>query len=288
MAPTFFTTLDGDVILRAGEGSGPSYDFRVHRLVLSLSSSIFRDMFELASPTGQTIPVVEVADSPQAIDTILRFIYPGVERPEFNLEEFEVLAAVLATAVKYDMGWIVSTLRKSLKTFLPSGSVAVYLLASRFGFKEEVKEAARTTTIWMFTINGNEEQVNQVSSATLYRLIQFVNTRHVEWQSKVEDALHIPRESTGCGCSKRAETRQFYRSLVMPIARLVAQDPCFELEALLALGCGRDPPHTCEPMPHATEASLCPLMQMNIRHRLLELARGLEVTNDYLLREYFE
>src|ERR1700729_946263 len=122
MAPTFFTTLDGDVILRAGEGSGPSYDFRVHRLVLSLSSSIFRDMFELASPTGQTIPVVEVADSPQAIDTILRFIYPGVERPEFNLEEFEVLAAVLATAVKYDMGWIVSTLRKSLKTFLPSGS----------------------------------------------------------------------------------------------------------------------------------------------------------------------
>jgi len=88
MASTsFFTTHDGEVIVRAGQGSGPTRDFRVHKFMLSLVSPVFKDMFTLPQPPNQNrngepdIPIVDIPDSPQVFDIILRFIYPGVEPP---------------------------------------------------------------------------------------------------------------------------------------------------------------------------------------------------------------
>ena len=287
MAPTFFTTLDGDVILRVSEGSGLSSDFRVHRLLLSLSSPIFKDMFELASPTHQTIPVVEISDSPQVIDLILRFIYPGVEPPE--VEELETLTAVLVTATKYRMGGIVPTLRKSLKAFLPSESIAVYLLARRFGFKEEAKEAAQSTAIWMFGMDGSEEEVNQVSSATLYRLFRFISKRAFEGQLEIERALRAPLEDRECRCSEMVETRVFYHSLAKPIAQRFESFPCPGPGDLLrVLDYVRDPPRGCEPGPDPTEGSSCPLMWTHIRITLEILAVDLRELNGRLLDEFFD
>ena len=42
---TFFTTDDGEIVLRASSQPNSKYDFRVHKFILSLASPVFKDMF---------------------------------------------------------------------------------------------------------------------------------------------------------------------------------------------------------------------------------------------------
>jgi len=77
-----FNAPDADIILRAL--GPPKRDFRVHKLVLSLASPVFKDMFSLPQPTSDDLrkssvaelEIVEVTDPTDALDVILRMIYP--------------------------------------------------------------------------------------------------------------------------------------------------------------------------------------------------------------------
>ena len=59
-------------------------DFRVHKLVLSLASPVFKDMFSLPQPTSDNsrgsrvaeLEIVEVMDPTNALEAVLRMIYP--------------------------------------------------------------------------------------------------------------------------------------------------------------------------------------------------------------------
>ena len=107
MSSTFFTTDDGDVILRAGLEPGSRLDFRVHRLILSLASPVFKDMFTFPQPPAQNqseehqLPIVDVPDPPPVLDTVLRFIYPGVAPPK--IANLSALSAALSAADKYNI-----------------------------------------------------------------------------------------------------------------------------------------------------------------------------------------
>ena len=293
---TFFTTPDGDVILRADQGSGQEQDFRVHRLVLSLSSPAFKDMFELASPdanVGQPVPVVQLADPPETIDTILKFIYPGVESPE--IKDLSTLATVLDVARKYDIDSIVPALRKSLKGFLPNQCVKVYLLGCRFGFEDEAKKAARLTTPLMLGSDDYSEEVKAVSSNDLYRLIRFTAERELQGVSEIKWSLENALKGIECDHADRADG--FYRELTAKVTGLFASDPSFEYGELLSLfDTIPDPPFGCAPSPHPAanfffdhdeSAFSCPLMQMSIRNTLVNLVHKLEEVNDSLVKKYF-
>ena len=107
MSSAFFATDDGDIILRAGQEPGSTHDFRVHKFVLSLGSPVFKDMFTFPQPPAQNhneqsdIPTVNVLDSPQVLDTILRFIYPGVKFP--TPADLSIVSALLFTTDKYNI-----------------------------------------------------------------------------------------------------------------------------------------------------------------------------------------
>jgi len=184
MSPTFFTTSDGDIILRASPESGPKHDFRVHRFILSLASPVFKDMLSFPQPPDQNqnanepqgIPAVDVPDSPEVLDVILRFIYPGVEPPTFT--DLSILSGLLSVADKYNIASMQPVLRGALKTFIPSEPFKAYIIACRFGFMEEVRAAAKASTLRnILSQKDSEEEVRHISSVDLFRLILFVNER---------------------------------------------------------------------------------------------------------------
>ncbi|KAJ6612605.1 hypothetical protein B0H10DRAFT_1917951 [Mycena sp. CBHHK59/15] len=69
-----FDSPTADVLLSSSDG----VNFRAHRLVLSLLSPVFGDMFQLPQPRGDTlIPQIHLAESAMVLNRVLVFCYPG-------------------------------------------------------------------------------------------------------------------------------------------------------------------------------------------------------------------
>ena len=179
MPPTFFTTNDGDIILRAGVEPGPKHDFRVHKLILSLTSPVFKDMLAFPQPPDQNqtklhqLPITDVPDPPEVLDMILRLIYPGVEPTKIT--DLPTMFTLLSAVDKYDM--ITSTspiLREALKVFIPGDSFGVYAIACRFGFSEVAEAAAQVVTPLSMLDRKCEEEVRHMESIHLLRLVRSV------------------------------------------------------------------------------------------------------------------
>ena len=133
---------DGDVILRATNGTD-TRDFRVHKLILTLASPVFKDMFTIPRPPSSSsnndnVEIVDVIDPPRALDLILRFIYPS--SPPV-IEDLTVLSECLVLADKYDIEAGLSRLRPSLKDFAKAEPLRVYAIACRLGFEKEMEVA---------------------------------------------------------------------------------------------------------------------------------------------------
>ena len=114
MLPDPFTTEDGDVILRAG----PDDSFRVHKAILSFTSSVFKDLFRTAQPDqpdgGQDglLPTIPITDPPESIDLLLRFIYPGVTPT--TIANPATFSTLLTIADKYGVAMVSPVVEKRL------------------------------------------------------------------------------------------------------------------------------------------------------------------------------
>ena len=292
MSPTFFTTEDGDIVLRASPGSGPNHDFPVHRLILSLASPVFKDMFSFAQPSDQSeqlgVPVVDLPDSPEVLDVILRFIYPGVEPPKFT--DLTTLSALLSAADKYNIASMWPVLREALKTFIPNESFRAYIVACRFGFLEEARAAAKASTPSSIPLQrSHEKEVRDISNVDLYRLVWFVNKREASGRSRIryfasfQTCYHNP-----CPIEEHWEDAvNFYEKLERRLLGAFAEDPCVQYNGLSGvLDEQPDPPPGCKPEDLGSE-SVCFLRPSYIRDNLARLARELGEINDGLLREAF-
>ena len=305
MTSAFFTTDDGDVILRAGTEPDSKHDFRVHKFILSLASSVFKDMFAFPQPPNQTLheqhelPIVDVADPPKVLDAILRFIYPGVESP--TITKPQTLSALFLAADKYDIMSIYPALREILKTFTPIHPLRMYILACRFGFSEEAKRAAKLTTTGCFVRLEDYEDLQHISSTNLFRLMQFVQAREKQGQFLVgamldweeDDDLEEGDDCDHCG----QDARDYYFHLEKAVKDVFAYNPCVESKDLFAvLDRIPDPPPGCKPLPKSADwysgggdedAFTCPLKPMTIRRMLANVAWGLSRHNDEMLRVHF-
>ena len=99
MAAEWKNSTDADVILRASGGK----ELHAHKLVLSLASPVFRDMFSVpqppAKPSQTLTDIVEVDDSPETLGIFLQIIYPIPNPPISDVETF---ASLLRLTDKYD------------------------------------------------------------------------------------------------------------------------------------------------------------------------------------------
>lgn len=302
MTSTLFTTDDGDVILRAGTEPDSKHDFRIHKFILSLASPVFKDMFALPQPPNQTLdeqnrlPVVDVPDLPKVLDVILRLIYPGVEPP--TITEPQTLSTLLATADKYNIASISPILREKLKGFLPRCPLWVYVIACRFGFLEEVKEAAKLTTMQSFLYFKDCEDLQHISSADIFRLVQFIQERETAGRRRIRDHLDPSylEDSTTCEhCGE--DVQDYYFHLMKEVEDVFVENPLAQFKDLVVvLGRIPDPPPGCERLPKPgdwyyeggdEEALSCPLQPMTIRGRLSDVADDLRLRNVEMLRKFF-
>ena len=299
---SFLTTCDGDVILRAGQEPSSTHDFRVHKFILSLASPVFKDMFTLPQPPDHNrnkkpdIPIVGISESPEVFDVILRFIYPGVEPPK--VDDVSTLAALFSAADKYNIASIYPVLKESLKTFLPSDSFRVYIIACQFGLPQEAKEAARVSTPRSVVKQGYDEAVQHISGPDVYRFVRFVQEREDEGLRKIEDILGWPNVGGNASCDHWDNGQHFYLRLAKEVEDVFVRNPCLELKDLFEVfGKIPDPPLGCKPQPNSAQWYYgmdvegvfgCPLLPMSIRHHLIEVFIELESHNRTLLHRAFE
>ena len=142
-----FDAPDADIILRAL--GPPKRDFRVHKLVLSLASPVFKDMFSLPQPTSDDprkssaaeIEIIEVTDPPNALSVILQMIYP---LPQPSLcGNIDTLVECLTIADKYDIRGPESQLCTILTRISSAHPLRVYAIAARFGFAKLAESTSR-------------------------------------------------------------------------------------------------------------------------------------------------
>ena len=302
MSPTFFTTNDGDVILRANPESGSKHDFRVHRFILSLASTVFKDMFSFPQPPDENqkephgIPAVDVPDSPEVLDVILRFIYPGVEPPKFT--DLSILSGLLSAADKYNIVSMQPVLRDALKTFIPNEPFRVYILACRFGFLEEAKAAAKASTLGNMVLKEDHgKEVRHVSNIDLYRLICFVREREKFARSEIMDFASMQLDWIYNGCEVRkhwlGDASDFYEKLGEKLLGVFTEAPHVQLNDFnQVLDKLPDPPVGCEPRPFDpdddfNDAIECPLRPSFIRESLAILVGRLDTQSNNLLAEAF-
>ncbi|KAG8918108.1 hypothetical protein FRC00_012863, partial [Tulasnella sp. 408] len=137
----------GDCILRACDGT----EFKVSRLVLTLASSVFHDMFALPPVTSEgkdqtEVPVIPVEEDAPTLQALLQMIYP-IDPPHITSLQ---LAQKLVTAC--DKYFISTTkLRLYLRDALNDDKVlkedplACYALLWKIGWEEGAIKASRYT-----------------------------------------------------------------------------------------------------------------------------------------------
>ncbi|KAH9958133.1 hypothetical protein BC827DRAFT_1112721, partial [Russula dissimulans] len=134
---------DADIILESSD----LIHFRVHKLVLVTSSPFFRDMFSLPQPTFDGLPLVNLSEDADVLNSLVSMLYPvPPDIPDSN----DSILALLAAAQKYDMVTVQSSIRAEIsyrKLLSPTGAEAFrsYAIACSKRLMPEMEAMARLT-----------------------------------------------------------------------------------------------------------------------------------------------
>lgn len=228
-APYNFDAHDADVILRTSlqPGSDQYKDFRVHKAILSIASSLFHDMFSLPQPpqpaTGEiTLPVIPVAESPEIFDTFLRLIYP-IEPP--TMTSLRLVDELFRLAEKSMADGVHAKLKQALvsPSFLRSDPILVYAIACHTGLDGAEAELAIRHTFEIDLVGGiPQTHLQMMTTGTYNRLL----ASHVVRRNELISALNrvfFPRwNRDGCTCGYRD---WFYTRLFKDISLAIWETP---------------------------------------------------------------
>lgn len=117
--------------------------FHAHKIILSLASPVFKDMFLIAQPPADgSIPEIPMDEDGQTIGKILRFCYPTKD-PSFK-DISEMYHVLVTMARKYLMEDVALRTRSELHRFCESGTkpLQVFAIAYAMGWKQEAAVAA--------------------------------------------------------------------------------------------------------------------------------------------------
>jgi len=252
MPPYEFTADDADIILRASRCDAPR-DFHVHKIILSIASPVFKDMFGVPQPAPPAssaeamVPIINVDDTPEDLEVFLRVIYP-LGSP--TMPTLDAISDALVTLDKYQVqGGSLQPLRSLLVSleFLENDPIRVYSLACRWGFKEEADLAAPYTSSLDVLGRICEEDLRRMTGVEYHRILILGNERRSKSMNYI---LNHPTPCTGCPNYKKfysafrdrlldnfgGDCRVFY-----DYGRCIVR--CFEIavettDAPVLLGCG--------------------------------------------------
>lgn len=134
-----FNNPDHDIVLRSVDG----VDFHNFKLILSLVSPIFKDMFTLPQNESElAVPVIPVTEHSAILYPLLLLSYPaGGADPTFGT--IDDARAVVEAAKKYEMDAILYRIGDLIVArFLPTHSLDVYAISCLTGWRHHARTAA--------------------------------------------------------------------------------------------------------------------------------------------------
>jgi hypothetical protein len=175
--PDGLEMANADIIIQSCD----SINFRVHKLVLSLSSPFFDDMFSLPQPSESDqevvggLPVVRLSEDAEVLKCLLTMLYPI---PSIIPDSYNKTLMVLAASQKYDMDSIQSRIRDSIrgqKLLMPTGAATfrAYAMASIRGLSSEKETLARLTLDFPMTFEYLCDELPFFEGWVLCDLIRF-------------------------------------------------------------------------------------------------------------------
>ncbi|KAJ6556519.1 hypothetical protein DFH09DRAFT_1491005 [Mycena vulgaris] len=186
----------GDVILRSSDG----IDFHVHRLVLSLASPFFKQMFTLPQPNGERgVPAILVSESALVLDRALRFWYPGA----MTLTELaEMLECLL---LKYDIQSSIPFAQHQLRGYM-EGDFDLALEAT----KSSLRLPMRTFKLG----SGRRPHLKYITGDTYHNLLQYPSdygevakstSSSLRWLTSMNNLPGYECENSSSICSLRPD-----------------------------------------------------------------------------------
>jgi BTB/POZ domain len=139
-----FDDKRADLILQTSDG----VDFRVFKIILSLASPIFVDMFSVPQPTSAQDhdgpQVVTVSEDSKVLDLCLRHLYPVLSPTTVGLCDARMLAEF---ARKYEVVALESVIVRHLTAAIDieGDPVGIYAVAITYGHKDIAAKAARSS-----------------------------------------------------------------------------------------------------------------------------------------------
>jgi hypothetical protein len=119
--------------------------FHVFKIILSLASPIFADMFNIPSPESRDSPdevqVVPVSERSRALDLALRHLYPIPIADAVSLPDVSILAEF---AHKYEVDALEKIIVRYLTGNVEDDPVGVYVIAVTYGYKRIGAQAAKS------------------------------------------------------------------------------------------------------------------------------------------------
>jgi len=142
LAKAPFDDPRADLVLRSRDG----INFRVFKIILSLASSVFADMFTLPSPppssnSSDEPPVVLLPEDAETLDMALRHCYP-IRSPEVVKQRDARI--LLEFARKYQVDLIEPSLTRFLTDTIERDPVGVYALAAAYERQDIAGKALRS------------------------------------------------------------------------------------------------------------------------------------------------
>ena len=209
---TIFCADDADVVIVAG-----SRNFRAHKFILSLVSPIFKDMFTVPQPpidTSGTLPHVDVDESAETWENILRTIYP---MPRPIIDDLKDLESLLLTAKKYEMQAIIDIHKTGLeKPAFIQEPLRLYAAACACGLEDQAKYVARNAELVAVTRDLNLGDLKGLTLGSYQSLVSFLAERDSEWYQTIVKT-QIP---TGYRCEcEVALKEEFYNKIKETLKR---------------------------------------------------------------------
>jgi len=189
---TVFCADDADVVVRAAGAR----DFHVHRVILSLVSPVFKDMFTLPQPSSDTLPHVDVQESPETWSNILHTIYP---MPNPTIDNIDDLESLLLAAKKYAIQFIIDVHKKGFENqeFIKEDPLRLYGIACSCGLEDQAKYVAKHADTLAVVSRLPDDTLNGVTAASHRRLVVFLVQRDNELRPILED---LWRSFESCKC----------------------------------------------------------------------------------------
>jgi hypothetical protein len=229
-----FYTTDADVILRSADGR----KFPSHKIVLSLVSPVFRDMFSLPqppSPGPAPIPVVDVCEAGKVLDMFLQCLYP---LPKPTVDDFELMEALIVAADKYETKVVLKVVGSWLMApeNLRTDPLRVFAIACGSPDLRGLAGTAAKRLSFKTAFDGDLNTLALLTTIDYHCLLTYLERREKDAKTIADDPSGTIFSTPQCACRPKARL-EIKEHVKKAVTDAFVSDPSLSQEGAVVLAC---------------------------------------------------